>query len=278
MSKLPAGPAKGPYSSSKPTSSKPSAPEPQPASSNGLPFGLRRNHVIGIVIALAVMIGLVVWNPFGGSDEDAVAAGGKKRKGKKDKEKDKGEAKAAKSSRGLCQLVSCTDEQKETIKPLLQSYQEAIAADEKGLREAYAQVAAAFNEEEFDDTALDEAYTTVGSHQASIDREARRTLAAVHEVLTAEQRDIVAKQVAKDGLAALFDKGARGGAGGLKRPERRKSAKVPGVERPGADAARAMHEMGSKFKPSEGGNVDREDEPEAEEAEEAEAKPSGAPI
>jgi Spy/CpxP family protein refolding chaperone len=236
-----------------------------PASS-GLPFGLRRNHLLGIGAVLALLIGVMVFQPFGGGDEeeeDAAAVAGKKGKGK-GKGRGKADARAARGSRGVCQLVQCTDEQKAAIKPLLQGYQQAVAADEKSLREVYAKLAAAFTEEDFDDAALDEAYATVGGHQEAIDREARKTLAAVHEVLTTEQRETIAKQVAREGPASIFERGGRGDR--PRRPDRRRGK--PAAEGGARAGARALQQMGGKFQPAQGErDMDRENEPREEEEE-----------
>jgi Spy/CpxP family protein refolding chaperone len=268
MSKLPAGPVKASSASS---GSKKVA-EAAPAST-GLPFGLRRNHLMGIAALVALVISVFVFRGLFGADEDDPTAVA----GKKGKRQGKGNAKTGRGGRGLCQLVKCTDEQKAAVKPVLQSYKQAVVADEKGLREAYAAVAAAFTDEELDEASLDEAYATVGEHQDAIDREARKALGAVHEILTPQQRETVAKQVARDGPASLFERGGRGDR--PRRVQRRRGKR--GAAAAGDDPRARMRQLeqsGRKFNPAVG-ERDSDREEEDEEADEAEAPTrTSAPI
>ena len=76
--------------------------------------------------------------------------------------------------------------------------------------EAYAALGEAYGKDAFDDGDLDDAYDAIADANAAIEAEARKTLAEIHEHLSADQRDIVARLVSRDGPASLFDKKSRG--------------------------------------------------------------------
>ncbi len=169
-------------------------------------LGLSRNtwFAVGGVMLVGVLY-------FGfSSDEEAgedakVVSGKKKNKGKKKKRSDKSAVVEGGVGVGkMCAKLDCSEAQLEAFKEMVKQHRKQTSTQRRALAGAHAKIAAEIAEDTLDTAALDEAFADAADQRAAIDNDARGVLEAMHGKLSAEQREGLAKLVARHGPTMLL--------------------------------------------------------------------------
>lgn len=186
-------------------------------------LGLSRNtwFAIGGVLLVGVL-----YFGFSGDDESAedakVENGKKKNKRKKKKRSDKGAVVEGGVGVGkMCAKLDCSEAQLNAFKEMVKQHRKQTSTQRRALAGAHAKIAAEIAEDTLDTAALDDAFADAAEQRAAIDNDARGVLEAMHGKLSAEQREGLAKLVARHGPTMLLARPADGG-------DSRKSAKGKG--------------------------------------------------
>lgn len=190
-------------------------------------LGLSRNtwFAIGGVLLVGVL-----YFGFSGDDESAEGAkvedGKKKSKRKKKKRSDKGAVVEGGVGVGkMCAKLDCSEAQLNSFKEMVKQHRKQTSPQRRALAGAHAKIAAEIAEDTLDTIALDDAFTDAAEQRAAIDNDARGVLEAMHGKLSAEQREALAKLVARHGPTTLLARPPAGGESTKGKKGRRKGKK-----------------------------------------------------
>lgn len=173
---------------------------------------------------------LVVVLYFGFSGDDGDAKNDPTAQSKKGKGKRRGKGKRDTGRKGesggvgigkMCAKLDCSKAQLSSFKGMVREHRKNTGSQRRGLAEAHAKIAAELAEDTIDTAALDEAFADATTRRAEIDNSARGVLEAMHAKLSGEQREGLAKMVARHGPSMLLSRPAAGS----KTPKKPKSKK-----------------------------------------------------
>ena len=221
-------------------------------------LGLSRNtwFAIGGVLLVGVL-----YFGFSGDDEPAddakVENGKKKNKRKKKKRSDKGAVVEGGVGVGkMCAKLDCSEAQLNSFKEMVKQHRKQTSAQRRALAGAHAKIAAEIAEDTLDTAALDDAFADAAEQRAAIDNGAREVLEAMHGKLSAEQREGLAKLVARHGPTMLLARPADGGESKKSAAGKGKKGKRKGK---GKKGKRKSLQLEAKTKDESAGDTDEGD-------------------
>jgi Spy/CpxP family protein refolding chaperone len=110
---------------------------------------------------------------------------------------------------GLCAAVECTDAQKAQLKKIHEAGKAAHAGDREKMKALNAALAAEFRKDKPSQATLQKVFGDMEAMRAAHGKERLEALGKIHDVLTPEQRAVLADRMEKRGMKAMSSKGQR---------------------------------------------------------------------